>query len=150
MAPKGEPTAREAYDELCAYTLSRGDAEFIHQNVVDAHTAQRADESTRPMAVAFALVGLYLHVEKDWTGRQVQVAHMSLAGGKRAWPSLLLPAERGSMTAVEVMRAPEGPERDRAIHAWCRSVWGSFVENRSAVVDLLTKRGVLWHDGRRA
>jgi hypothetical protein len=33
----------DAYHELCAYTLQRGDAAFIHQHVVDAFAAQRAD-----------------------------------------------------------------------------------------------------------
>jgi hypothetical protein len=133
----------EAYDALCAYTLQRGDAEFIHQHVADAHTAQRAGEGTRPMALAFALLGLYLHVEKGWTGRQVQRAHMSLARGRREWPRLLLPRERGVVTAADVVRAPGGAERDRAIHAWCRSVWGSFAENRGAIEELLRKRGIL-------
>ncbi len=62
--PADPPEARggeqDPYDALCAYTLQRGDAEFIHQHVVDAHAAQRADESTRPMTLAFALLGLYL------------------------------------------------------------------------------------------
>jgi len=31
-----------AYHRLCAYTLQRGDATFIHQHVVDAFAAQRA------------------------------------------------------------------------------------------------------------
>jgi len=38
----------DAYHELCAYTLSLGDAEFIHQHVVDAFAAQDATPSTRP------------------------------------------------------------------------------------------------------
>jgi len=111
--------------------------------VVDAHAAQRADASTKAMALAFALVGLYLHVERGWTGRQVQRAHVSLARGRREWPSLVLPRERGAVTAAEVVRTPEGPERDGAIDAWCRSVWECFEENRGAVVELLKRRGIL-------
>jgi hypothetical protein len=52
----------DAYHALCSYTLARRDAEFIHQHVVDAYMAQRADERTKPIALTFALVGLYLTV----------------------------------------------------------------------------------------
>jgi Family of unknown function (DUF5946) len=132
-----------AYESLCAYTLGRGDVEFVHQHVVDAYAAQRADEHTKPIALTFALVGLYLHVEKGWTGRQVQRAHEQLARRKQVWPTLLLPGDRGSTTVVDVVGVPEGPERDGAIHAWCRSVWEAFAGNRAAVAELLTQRGIL-------
>jgi hypothetical protein len=141
--PDRARSAQEAYHQLCAYTLSRGDRAFIHQHVVDAYTAQNADESTRPIGLTFAVVGLYLHVEKGWTGRQVQRAHVSLARGRRAWPTLLLPEDRGPVTAAEVVRAPEGLERDEAIRGWCRSVWESFAENRGAVAEVLRQGGIL-------
>src|SRR5438093_13058923 len=128
---------QEAYHELCGYTLTRGDMTFIHQHVVDAFAAQRADERSKPIGVAFALVGLYLHVEKGFSGRQVQRAHMQLARQKRAWPAFVLPSERGSVTPIEVMATAEGPERDNAIHAWCRSVWEALAVNRPAVAGLL-------------
>jgi hypothetical protein len=135
---------QEAYDALCLYTLGRGDAGFIHQHVVDAFAAQSADERTPPIALTFALVGLYLHVEKQWTGKQVQRTHMQLARQKRGmWPAFTLPGDRGSMTAVEVMRASEGAERDRAIDAWCRSVWAAFADSRAAVVALLGQFGIV-------
>ena len=47
----------EAFDELCAYTLTRGDAEFIHQHVVDTFAAQTANEFTKPITLTFALEG---------------------------------------------------------------------------------------------
>ncbi len=115
----------------------------MHQHVVDAYAAQRADERTKPIGLTFALVGLYLHLEKGGTGRQVQRAHVQLARRKQGWPTLLLPGERGSATVVDVVGVPEGPERDRAIHAWCRSVWEAFAGNRAAVEELLRQRGIL-------
>ena len=88
---------QDAYHELCGYTLGRGDAFFIHQHVVDAFAAQHADARSKPVSVAFALIGLYLHVEKQWSGRQVQRAHMALARHRRSWPVFSLPADRGSI-----------------------------------------------------
>jgi hypothetical protein len=130
---------RASYDELCAYTLTHGGAAFIHQHVVDAFTAQTADERTKPIALTFALVGLYLHVERQFSGREVQQAHQRLARRKQTWPSFVLPRDRGSVTAADVLARRAGMERDAAIHAWCVSVWGAFRESEREVEDLLSR-----------
>lgn len=132
-----------AYHELCAYTLSHGDAAFIHQHVVDTYAAQHADTQTKPIALTFALVGLYLHNEKAFSGREVQRAHMKLAQRKQPWPELVLPAQRGNMTVADVLAAPEGERRDAAIHAWCADVWEAFRENESRIADLLRRNGIV-------
>ena len=133
---------REAYDELCAYTLTHGDPAFIHQHVVDAFAAQNATDTSKAIGVAFALVGLYLLVEKGFSGRQVQRVHMQLARRKREWPRFTLPADRGGMTALDVMKLAEGPERDRAIHDWCATVWAAFAGEREKIVSLLDEHGI--------
>ena len=132
-----------AYHQLCAYTLSLRDAAFIHQHVVDAYMAQHADEHTKPIGITFALVGLYLHLEKKFSGKEVQRAHMTLGREKHEWPSFALPAERGSMTAVDVLAKPPGAERDNAIDAWCQSVWSAFRDgSRETVGSLLRQHGI--------
>jgi len=133
---------QDAYNELCGYTLAHGAPSFIHQHVVDAFAARRADDHSKPIGVAFALVGLYLHVERQFSGRQVQRVHMLLGRQKHQWPAFVLPRHRGSMTAVDVMAVPPGPERDRAIDAWCASVWKAFIDSRQTVVDLLNQHGI--------
>ena len=138
MAPEDD-----AYHELCGYTLTHGHPAFVHQHVVDAHAAQRADEATKPIGLTFALVGLYLHVDKGFSGRQVQRAHMQLARRRRAWPAFVLPAERGAMTACHVLAAPPGVGRDQAIDKWCRSVWTAFSSHRQAIDDLLRENAIL-------
>ena len=132
---------REACEQLQYYTLGHGDPKFIHQHVVDAWAAQHADEHTRPIALTFALVGLYLHLERGRSGRQVQQAHMRLARRRRAWPSFPLPRERGPITAVEAHAAPAGTARDRAIDAWCASVWRAYAASHDAVAALLRECG---------
>ena len=126
---------RAAYDEVCAYTMSRPG--FILQHVVDAFAVQTANEDSKPIGVVFGLVGLYLHVERRFSGRQVQQAHMELGRRKRQWPRMDLPGDRGAMTVTDVLAAPAGPARDRAIDEWCRCVWAAFGCNRQAVIDLL-------------
>ena len=132
----------DAYHELCAYTLTHGDPVFIHQHVVDAFAVQSADERTKPIALTFGLVGLYLRVERQFSGRQVQRAHMAMAQRKHTWPSFSLPRERGSITARDVVAAPAGPQRDAAIDAWCESVWDAFRANHAAVRALVAEYGI--------
>ncbi len=134
--------ARQAYDELCAYTLSHGDPAFLHQHVVDSWVAQNASRASKPIGITMALVGLYLHVERGFSGRQVQLAHMRLARRKQPWPAWQLPDHRGAVTALDVMASPPGPERDRAIHAWAAAVWQPLAINKAAVADLLRRNGV--------
>jgi hypothetical protein len=133
---------QQAYDELAFYTLMRGDATFIHQHVVDAVAVQYSDEQTKPIKLTFGLVGLYLHLEKQFSGRQVQRAHMQLARKKQTWPEFDIPEDRGSMNPSDVLAALSGPERDKAIDAWCVSVWTPWQANRRILAELLDKHGV--------
>lgn len=131
------------YEELCYYTLTHSDSSFIHQHVVDAFAAQTSNENDKPIKLTFALVGLYLHVEKQFNGRQVQLAHMKLARVKQDWPVFSLPKDRGAVTAADVMTSPVGPERDEMIHQWCVSVWDAFGENRQVISNLLVKNKII-------
>jgi Family of unknown function (DUF5946) len=123
------------------HPFTHTDPTFVHQYVVDAFAAQNADERTKPVTLTFALVGLYLHVEKGLSGRHVQLAHMRLARRKRQWPTMVLPRDRGDITPADVMRAAPGAERDTAIDAWCVSVWNAFRANEPVVVALLAEYG---------
>ncbi|HKF45810.1 MAG TPA: DUF5946 family protein [Terracidiphilus sp.] len=127
------------YHELCAYTLGHGDPAFLHQHVVDAYAAQHAHESGKPIGPVFALVGLYLHVERGFTGRQVQRVHMQLGEDHRKWAMPPLPLERGAIGVRHVMAAAPGPERDAMIHRWCASVWSVFGDARNQIVELLRR-----------
>jgi hypothetical protein len=136
-------TAQALYNELSYYTLAHPDPAFIHQHIVDAFAAQTADGNTKPVKLTFALAGLYLHVEKCFTGRQVQLAHMQMARKKERWPVFSLPLERGAVTVAQVLAAPSGPERDEMIHQWCLSVWEAFNENQPVVVSLLSRDKII-------
>lgn len=139
----------EVYDEVYAYSMMLGDAAFIAQHVVDAFAAQTADQNTKHISLTFALVGLYLHVERHFTGRQVQQAHQRLAKRKRTWPQFVLPPNRGSMTATDVLARPTGLERDQAIHAWAATVWQAFHQSANAVEELLSGYPELFYDRAR-
>lgn len=145
-AGEDPPTDPEltAYHEICAYTLTLGDGDFLHQHVVDAFAAQRAKEGDKPIGLTMSLVGLFLRAERGFSGRQVQRAHMQLARRERPWPHFVLPADRGAITATQVLAASPGPERNQAIHAWAEAVWNAYGEiNRLGVVALLRDGGIL-------
>ncbi len=126
------------FDELSFYTLTHPLPAFLHQNAVDAFAAQLADETTRPIKIIFALVGLYLTLEHGYTGKQVQRIHMQLAARRKQWPHPDLPVERGSITVAEVLQAPPGEARDAAIRKWCLSVWEPYQPARGLIHNLLT------------
>ena len=135
-------TDQETRNNLFYYTLAHGDPAFIHQHAVDAIAAQSATSHDSVIKIIFALVGLYLHVEKHYTGREVQRVHMKLGRSKRSWPVCILPSDRGSITVDDVMAASAGAERDEMIDRWCASVWEAFSENRQTVIDLLASFGI--------
>src|SRR5260370_22314786 len=135
--PSQQPTELDLFHELSYYTLSHGDPAFLHQNAVDAFAAQQATPNSKPIAVVFGLVGLYLHVEKQFTGRQVQKVHMQLANRRKGWTMPPLPTERGSIRVANVLAASPGPARDAMIHRWCVSIWEAFHASRTEIAQLL-------------
>jgi uncharacterized protein DUF5946 len=131
------PECQQLCHELSLYTLSHGDAFFIHQVAVDAYAAQHASPASKPITVAFALIGLCLLLERGHTARAVQRAHMRLANRSRRWPSFDPPAHRGSVTVADVLRAAPGSERDSAIMRWASSVWMAWERAHPAVRTLI-------------
>lgn len=128
---------QEKFFELSYYTLAHPDPSFIHQHVVDAYAAQNADENTKSIKISFALIGLYLYLEKNYTGRQVQKTHMYLAKKKRRWLNFHLPDKRGNVKVSDVLAAHEGKQRDEMINKWCASVWDAYKDHHKTVADLL-------------
>jgi hypothetical protein len=128
----------ELFNELSYYTLSHPDTiYFIHQHVVDAFQAQNASADSKPIAVIFSLVGLYLYLEKGYTGREVQQAHQQLAHNKKAWPSIELPEQRGKTTVIDVLDSVHGQHRDEMIKEWCTSVWRAYNATHDVIANLV-------------
>ncbi len=93
--PTNQKPEQEQFNELSYYTISHTSPSFIHQHIVDAYNAQYADENTKPIAIAFALIGIYLYVERNYSGKEVQKAHMQLAKKRKHWPVFDLQAAEG-------------------------------------------------------
>jgi hypothetical protein len=128
---------QDLYDELSHYTLSHPDPSFLHQHIVDAYAAQHADGSTKPIMIVFGLIGLYLCVERNFTGRQVQKVHMVLAKRRKKWMHFTPPRKLGAITVSAVLAASPGKERDEMIRNWCVSAWEAWRESRDQIRAIL-------------
>ena len=132
----------QAYSDLQSYTVARQDPGFIHQHVVDTYAAQHSGGSTREITVAFALTGLYLALEKGYTGKQVQLAHMRIARTRKVWPHLVPPEQPAALTVMDVLQAGTDEEKDAMIRKWMAAVWESWADRhgwvRATTDDLLT------------
>ena len=132
----GTPSDQELFDELCFYTLSLRDSEFLHQNAVDAFAAQHVNDDTKPIQAVFALIGLYLTIEKGLSGRQVQRAHMRLASQRKQWPKIVPNGRCATLSVKDVLNAEPGAPRDQAIRQWCAAVWETWESQRGQIVKL--------------
>ncbi len=144
MTPEPEASDQDLYHLLAAYTLELRDPEFIHQHIVDAYAIQHAGADTKPIAIVFGLIGLYLYVEKNFTGRQVQRAHMQLARHRTRWTAPAIPADqRATIGVADVLAMPAGPARHDLIRRWCEAVWQDWQASRPQIAALAqTELGV--------
>lgn len=127
---------RQLYHELSYHTLALQDPYFLHQLAVDAYAAQHGGPRVKPIAVTFALVGLYLVWDRDFTGRQVQRVHMALAPTSKEWPRFVAPATRDWLTVRHAVDSPDG-EKSEAIREWSRSVWEIWKPEEGRIAELL-------------
>ena len=127
------PECLQVYSDLLCYTVAKQDEEFIHQHAVDAYAAQHAGGTTRNITVAFGLIGLYLALEKGYTGKQVQRAHMQIAKRRKVWPRLEPPRQRAGVTVMDVLKVQDGMAKDAMIRQWMAAVWESWADRQAWV-----------------
>jgi hypothetical protein len=114
------------YHELSAYLIMNADVTFRTQYAVDAYGAQHSGRSVKNIRTAFSLIGLYLALEFDFSGRQVQKAHMELAQRNIQWPSFDLPSCTYSISVGDVLAAEEGKNRNEMLMKWAKNVWNTW------------------------
>lgn len=134
------PECWQLYGELSGYTLTLADDEFIHQHAVDAYAAQHAAPTAPAIGTAFALAGLYLAIERRFTGRQVQRAHQLLAPRAKSWPRFDPPASTGRLTVGDVLGKAPGAARDAALRQWAAAVWSAWAPAHPRVDALVRER----------
>ncbi len=128
---------RSLMNELSYYTLARGDPAFIHQHLVDAYGAQYVRQSKSTIGASFALAGLYLAVERRFSGRQVQKMHTLMARKSKQWPHFQQPKDVGPLTVADVLAVQPGPRRDQELMHWCASVWAGWSSEHGRVREMV-------------
>jgi hypothetical protein len=123
----------QLFSDLSCYTVAKQDPAFIHQHAVDAYEAQHAGGPARNITVALGLIGLYLALEKGFTGRQVQLAHMKIAEARKDWPRLEPPSRPAGITVKDVLAAGTDAEKDARIRQWMAAVWESWADRQAWV-----------------
>jgi hypothetical protein len=131
-------SCRSLFYDLSYYTLSLRDSFFIHQLAVDAYAAQHSGERVKPIATTFALVGLFLVNERNYTGKQVQNAHMALAKKSKVWPNFSAPQDKAWLTVWDVTQSPN-EERQGMIKKWNQSAWALWLPEKENVAALLKR-----------
>jgi hypothetical protein len=126
---------RKLMYQISYSTLSLQDDYFLHQLAVDAYAAQHQGNKAKPISTAFGLIGLYLVNEKNYTGREVQLAHIELANKSKVWPQFPAPKEKNWLTVKDVIEGPEN-EREILIKKWNKSVWDGWKPEQEKVAAL--------------
>ena len=133
----------QVYSDISSYTIAKRDAAFIHQHAVDAYAAQHAGGDARNISVAFGLIGLYLAVERGYTGLQVQLVHMHIARVRKDWPPFDPPGQPAGITVMDVLQSGTDAEKDAMIIKWMAAVWENWADRQEwvrAITDELLLR----------
>jgi len=128
---------RDVMNELSYYTLAHGDPRFIHQHLVDAYGTQHVRQSKSTIGAAFALAGLYLAVERGFTGRQVQKIHILMAAKSKQWPRFDPPEQVGPLTVADALAVEPGPDRDEKLMEWSASAWDAWSAQHDRVKEMV-------------
>lgn len=126
----------QMYTQLAGYTLSLNDKEFFHQTAIDTYESQHTGATAKNITTAFGLIGLYLAIEKGFTGKQVQRAHMFLGERAHDWPRFEPPTNKWEVTVADVMDTPEA-DRIVKIKQWAFSVWQGWRASHTQVKALV-------------
>lgn len=112
----------------------------LHQLTVDAYGAQHAGGPTRPITIAYALVGLHLALDLGIPGVRVREAHSRMGKPDGSWPSFPRPASTGSLTVVDVARAGawagSSSGHRSLVLAWAADVWDAWAPVHADVAAL--------------
>jgi hypothetical protein len=88
---------------------------------------------TRNITVIFGLIGLCLALEKGYTGKHVQQAHIRIARGRKDLPRLEPPPRPALITVPGVLKVPDGLEKNAMIRRWMAGVWESWADRQQWV-----------------
>ncbi len=111
-----------------------------HQISVDAYAVQHAGGSHPDKSVDIHLAGLYLVLERCLAPPSVPRLLQRLAGTIESWPHFPPPADRGSLTVLEVALADSGEDHIRIVRSWGSEVWDAWSDYHQDVATLVRQQ----------
>ena len=122
------------YTEVLA--AEYGDAPLfgrVHQMTVDSYAVQHAGGAHPDKSVAVHLVGLHLVLERGLALAEVPRRLRLLVAAARSWPHLEPPAERGTLTVMDVALAPSQADHEALVRSWAEGLWRAWEPHHAAV-----------------
>jgi hypothetical protein len=134
------PECARLYGEVTGTAMTDPTLGRLHQLTVDAYAAQHPRDGGPPIATVFALVGLHLALDRDFSGLEVRGAHQRLAGDRRTWPALSAPAELAAveLTIFEIALADSAEGHLHALERWARAVWNAWRAEHDTVARMVS------------
>jgi CTP:molybdopterin cytidylyltransferase MocA len=123
-----------AFGELAAREFGEMGYGRLHRNTVDAYAVQHPgiDGRRQRQSVALHLIGLCHWLEHGLSATRLIPITQRLAGDKRDWPWLEVPAWY-DMTVVDVLAAADAAAHERLVRLWAESVWEAWSAHRELV-----------------
>jgi Family of unknown function (DUF5946) len=139
------PECWQLYGEVQGFALYH--LELVRdsqQLTVDAYAAQHAPREVGgdlpPIAVAYALVGLHLALDRGVSGIEVRAAHQRMGKPDPSWPPLPAPERIGAMTVFDVAAAGamvgSVAGHAKTVQAWAAAVWRAWAAQHATVAAL--------------
>lgn len=114
-----------------------------HQLTVDTYAAQHPGGAHRDKSVVIHLAGLHLALESHWPLPHIPRALQRLAQSGKPWPHWDPPAQRGTLTVLDVARAGSAAEHAACVRAWAEQVWRAWSERHEAIGALVALHGLV-------
>ena len=136
------PECWRLYGEVTGAAMVDRALAGFHQLTVDTYPAQHSRPDGPPIATAFALIGLHLALDENWSGVAVRDAHQRLAEDSKLWPVFRPPASLGTIdrTILDVAVSASANEHRDALERWARAVWSVWRVECPGVETLLSDR----------
>ena len=125
-------TQVQAYELEHPWLLSR-----CLQLRVDTYAAQHSGDQTSALSLAFALIRLFLALERGASGLDVRTAHQKLARRNITWPRLERPLSVGSLTVQALADVASPQAYADQVQSWAADVWDAWGARHDEVAELV-------------
>jgi hypothetical protein len=110
---------------------------------VDTYGAQHGGRPTKPIRVAYSLVGLHLALDRKVSGAGVRAAHSMMGKPQPGWPDFDPPPPSPNITVLDVVdagaHAGSVAGHAAAMLRWAGAVWLAWTSYHVAVVELTAR-----------